>query len=118
MAHPPDPALTCAVGEAIKVLRDDGWSTRGIAEKFDVADPTVIRWENGKRAPELRQLPLLDEMCGQPRGYVLRVAGYVVDDIDIEAALGSDPAIPDPDDRAMIVRFYRHMRAASKNLAG
>jgi transcriptional regulator with XRE-family HTH domain len=109
MAHPPDPALARAVGEVIKRLRGDGWSTRDIATRFDVADSTITRWENGDRTPRLDQLPQLDALCDEPKGYVLRLADLVTDDFDVEGALASDPSL-DADGRGMVVRLYRMLR--------
>jgi transcriptional regulator with XRE-family HTH domain len=39
----------------------------------------VSKWVRGVSVPPLEVLPDVDAACGQPKGYVLRVAGYVDD---------------------------------------
>jgi len=106
VAHAPDEALGRAVGAAIRSLRADGWTTREIADRLEVADPTVIRWENGNRVPSLDLLPKLDELCEQPRGHILRLAGYVEDlDGDVRAAVLADSRLS-KQEQAMLVDIY------------
>lgn len=89
-----------------------GVTQEQLAEHLGVHQTTVSGWFVGKAQPPLRHLPAIDELCGQPKGYVLRLGGYVEDDLDVEAALAVDPLFADPEDRAMVVRFYRRMRDA------
>lgn len=89
-----------------------GVSQVQIAEECEVDQPTVSKWARGVLQPPLWALPIIDELCGRPKGHVLRLAGYVEDDFDVEAALAVDPSFADPDDRAMVVRFYKRMRDA------
>lgn len=90
-----------------------GVTQEQLAEQLGVHQTTVSSWLVGKAKPPLRHLPAIDALCGQPKGYILRLAGYVDDDLDVEAALAVDPSFADPDDRAMVVRFYQRMRDAT-----
>lgn len=79
-----------------------------MAEQLGVHQTTVSGWFVGKVQPPLRHLPAIDELCDQPKGYILRLAGYV-DDIDIEAAIKADPRLSE-DNRRAVLAFYRFCR--------
>ena len=99
MAHPPDRALSRAITEVLHEARGRGMSTRDIANHFGVSDPTISRWETGGRQPALDLLPRFDELAGQPRGYLLRRAGYVTDNDDGTARTRYDVNFDDADER-------------------
>lgn len=107
MAHPPDRALSRAIGDALKEARAGGRSTRALATYFGVSDPTIIRWENGGHVPALDLLPKFDELVGRRRGEMLRRAGYVEDDpSDVRAAIAADPDLPNETIRQMLLDTY------------
>jgi transcriptional regulator with XRE-family HTH domain len=105
VAHPPDTALSRAIRTAFGELRAAGWSTRDIAERLEVSDPTIIRWENGNRLPALDLLPRIDDLCGQPTGYVLRLGGYVSTDHTFEQVVKADQVL-NSDERRVILGIY------------
>lgn len=110
MAPPPDTAVARALRSACEAA---GVTQKQVAEAAEVDQTTVSAWMKGKNWLPLYALPLIDELCGQPKGYVLRLAGYVDDNLDVEAQIQADFAFADPEDRDMVVRFYRRMRSAA-----
>lgn len=111
MPHPLDQALAAAVGTVIRRLENQGWTTRQLAERFDVADSTINRWKNGERTPRLDQLPIFDDLARRPKGHVLRLAHYVEDDsVDITAAIDQAPDLPDLIDREALAGLYEVFR--------
>lgn len=94
------------VGEAIR-------ETRGVMTQSQLADliegeqTTLSDYENARSRVPLHVLPQIEEACGVRAGTILRRAGLVDD--DVEAVLESTSTLL-PEDRAMIVRFYKHMR--------
>jgi hypothetical protein len=109
MAHPPDEALSRAISEVLHEVRNRGMTTRGIADYFAVTDSTVYRWEGSGRVPALSLLPAFDRLAGQPRGHVLRLAGYVSDEIDLAAAIASAPDLDDMG-RDILAKVYEIVR--------
>jgi transcriptional regulator with XRE-family HTH domain len=107
--HETNPALARAIADMFREARSRGMSTQDIADHFGVSQPTINRWETGARGPALDLLPGLDQLIGQPRGHVLRVAGYVADEIDLQAAIAN---APDLDDwaRGILARTYQALR--------
>lgn len=85
-----------------------GVSQTQIAEALGVDQPRVSKWARGESQPPLEKLPVIDALCGQPRGYVLRLAGYV-DDIDIEAAIKADPRLTEKG-RSTVLAYYLFVR--------
>lgn len=105
MAHPPDPDLSRAVGSAIRDLRAQGWSAQDLADRLNVGQPTISRWERGGRLPALELLPRFDNLLGRPRGELLRRAGYVEDDCDVVTAIRSDDALS-ADHKSILIDVY------------
>lgn len=115
MAHPPDRALSRAITKVIRQARNQGMTTRDIAKHMGgVAEPTVSRWESGDRQMALDALPKLDALVGQPRGYVLRLAGYVSDDneLDLRTAILTAPELEDSG-RQILVDMYDVLRGVA-----
>jgi transcriptional regulator with XRE-family HTH domain len=98
MAHPPDQALGRAITAVLREARSRGMTGKDLAGYFGVSDATISRWEAGGRQPALDLLPAFDKLAKQPRGYVLRRAGYVTDD---DAATRYDVNLDDPDERSL-----------------
>jgi transcriptional regulator with XRE-family HTH domain len=57
--------------ELARRLRARGW--------VKVDQPQISKWVRGVSVPPLEVLPDVDAACNRPKGYVLRVAGYVDD---------------------------------------
>lgn len=110
MARPEAERLTAAFRHACEQA---GVTQEQLAERLGVHQTTVSTWLLGKAQPPLRHLPAIDELCGQPKGHVLRLAGYV-DDVDVKSALASDPSL-DPDGRGMVVRLYEMLQADAQS---
>jgi transcriptional regulator with XRE-family HTH domain len=84
-----------------------GISQTEIAEATGVDQPRVSKWTRGESQPPLEKLPTIDALFKQPKGYILRLAGYVED--GIEAAIQADPKL-DADNRRAVLAFYRFCR--------
>lgn len=98
------------LSEALRIAYEQaGVAQTQIAEALGVDQPTVSKWARGERPPPLWALPVVDALCGKPKGHVLRLAGYVEDDVTVETAIQSDPEL-EADDKGMLTRFYRRMK--------
>lgn len=100
-----DADLTRAFAAAVEELEGKGFDRKQIAARLHVEPPTVSRYVTGKNGVQVEHLPIIDAMCGERRGYVLRLAGFVEDDVDVRSALRTDPAL-DADERESLVRMY------------
>jgi transcriptional regulator with XRE-family HTH domain len=89
----------------LRELQAQGWSKRDIAERLGVEAPTVSRWENGTRQPELALLPRIDQLLGRPRGEVLRRAGFVEEVADVRSAIAADPLLTDKSKSALSLLY-------------
>lgn len=87
-----------------------GLTQEALGERTGLPQARISKYARGESTPPLNVLELVDAACGQPKGYVLRLAEYVDDDLDTEAVISADRTIVDPEDRAMLVRFYRRIR--------
>jgi hypothetical protein len=105
--------LTAAFNGA---LSDAGLTQEHLADKLGVHQTTVSKWIVGKAQVPLQHLPAIDELCGKPRGHILRLAGYVSDDIDLLAAIRTDPTL-DEDGRQHVVSAYEYCRSHAKEPA-
>lgn len=85
-----------------------GLSQIELAERIGIDQPRLSRYIRGVDLVPYDLLPQIDEACGQPRGHVLRLAGFVDDGpLDLVAALTNDPRLADAVDRHAIVVLYR-----------
>lgn len=70
------------IGQFIAVLRKaNGWTQKELAEKLNVTDKTVSRWERDESLPDLTLIPVLAEIFGVTSDEILRgerVSGEVV----------------------------------------
>lgn len=112
MAHPPDRALTRAIAQVLREARDRGKTQKDIADFFGVSDATISRWEAGGRQPALDLLPTFDRFAGHPRGHVLRLAGYVDDELDLPAMISVASELH-PEQRQTLLDVYAHLRKRS-----
>ena len=86
-----------------------GLSQQALSAATGIDQSLISKYARGATQPPLDALVKVDRACGRPKGYVLRLAGYVDDDLDIKAALASDPT-PEPDGRGMVVRLYEMLQ--------
>lgn len=93
------------IGAALRNARGEHTQT-DIAERLGVGQNTVSDWERDRSLPGLDQITAFDQACGRPRGWTLRVAGYVDELVDVPTAVASDPALDDVG-RTVIVDLYR-----------
>jgi len=100
--RPEERRLSDAFREAYEAA---GVSQTQIAEALGVDQPRVSKWARGESEPALHQLPVIDALCGQPRGHVLRLAGYVDDGVDVIAAIHQDDRL-DKESRDAIILLY------------
>lgn len=89
-----------------------GLTQDALGERTGLPQARISKYARGESTPPLNVLELVDAACRQPKGYVLRLAGYVDDDLDIAAAIAADRSISGSEDRAMLVRIYRRFQAA------
>lgn len=108
MAHPPR-GLTHGFARAIAELEARGMDRRAIATALGVRESTVSRWVTGDRSVSVEKLPEVDQLCGQPLGHVLRLAGYVKDGIDLVAAIEAAPELDEPnrEDLLLVYEVFR-----------
>lgn len=86
------------VGKAFRLAMEKAGLRQGdIAEALNVDPATVSRWSRGMQRIDLEVFPLLDELCGQRRGYLLELAGYVeqVKSTDVRSAIAADTVLTD-----------------------
>lgn len=83
-----------------------GLTQEQLAERLGVHQTTVSKWLVGKAQPPLEHLPIVDALCGERRGHILRLAGFVDDGVDVVAAINQDPAL-DEDSKAAMLLSYR-----------
>lgn len=95
------------VGKAFRVAMETAGLRQGdVAEALNVDPATVSRWSRGMQRIDLEVFPLLDELCGRPHGYVLRLAGYVADsDADVRAAIEADRLLTDKSKSALSLLY-------------
>lgn len=94
---------------ALEELHDQGIERKRIAQVLDVTPSAIARWATGERTIPVEKLPLVDQLCGQPRGHVLRLAGLVSDELDVASALRSDPHL-DAEGRDLVSSLYAYCR--------
>lgn len=88
-----------------------GLSQEQLSEMTGVKQTTISKYARGAVQPPLELLPAVDAACGKPRGHILRLAGYVDDEVDVVAAIENDPNITDPVDRKGLLMLYGVVRA-------
>ena len=63
--------MTCDTGKLIAALRKEkGWTQTELAEKLNVSDKAVSKWENGGM-PSIEFLPKLSELFGVSIDYLV-----------------------------------------------
>jgi hypothetical protein len=105
-----DAALATALSAAlIEIEKISGKDRKAVAAELGVDVSTVGRWATGERSVPIEMLPAIDSLCGKRKGYVLRLAGYVDDDLSIEDAIESAPELTETG-RSTVLSYYRFVR--------
>lgn len=81
-----------------------GVTQEQVASELGVHQTTVSKWLVGKTWPPFDALPVIDALCRQPVGTVLRLAGYV-EEVDVAGAIQADPRL-NPNGRKVVLAFY------------
>jgi transcriptional regulator with XRE-family HTH domain len=104
MGQPTPQTLGSAIRQA---CQSAGITQKQIAAAVERDQSTVSAWLNGDNWAPLATLPIIDELCGKPKGHILRLAGYV-DDLgnDVEAAIAQDVRVRD-DAKSSLLDIYR-----------
>lgn len=89
--------MPISVGAALRKIRESaGHTQEQIADATGVPQPTLSQWELDRASPTLAALEdigAIEDACAVPRGTVLRMAGYVADEVTVEAAIENDPLL-------------------------
>lgn len=108
------------VGNAFTTAyKQAGLRQEDIADALDIDQATVSRWARGLQRIDLDYFPRLDELLGQPTGYLLRLSGYVAAsaaDATPEQLIRADTRITE-DDRRTLIGFYEFALSRSATLA-
>src|SRR5262245_45008323 len=108
MAEPVGGRLSAALKAT---YTDAGVTQFQIAERLGVEQPAVSKWARGMRRVPIDILPPIEELCGVPKGTILRRAGYVEDDpTDLEAAIRSHPRLTDQIKQVMLTIYRDSLR--------
>lgn len=98
------------VGAAFRTAYEAaGLRQHEIAKALGVDQATVSKWSRGVQRIDLEYFPVLDELCGMPKGYVLRMAGFVEDTSgnSVKDAVAADPRL-DATGRMVVMETYEH----------
>lgn len=88
-----------------------GLTQEALAEATGVRQATISKYARGETQPPLDVLEKVDRALGRPAGHVLRLAGYVSDEVDLETAIETAPAEIDATDRQALLLLYRTFKA-------
>lgn len=96
-----------------------GMTQTGLAEATGIDQQTISKYARGAVTPPLEAVETLEDACGLERGHILRLAGFVTDDIDIRSGIAADTSLDKPG-REMVLGAYDYARrsAASIRLLG
>lgn len=90
-----------------------GLTQEQIADATGVDQSTVSAWVNGKSWPSVWALPIIEQLCGERLGFVLRsIDGFIDDDepVDVGAAINRDPALDEDSKGAMLLSYRTFVR--------
>jgi tetratricopeptide (TPR) repeat protein len=110
----PDSRHPTTLNDALRTLREArGVTQNQLAEALGVDQTMCSRWEsNPNWNPRIDEIAAIDDALGQPRGSLLKAAGYIADITTTEQAVMADPALgPDGRDAILILLRYYHQRA-------
>lgn len=101
------------VGNAFKTAyKKAGLKQEDVAAALNVDQGTVSRWGRGLQKIDLDYFPKIDDLCHQSRGYLLRLAGYVDDDLDLPAIIATTSELQ-PRQRQTLLDVYVSLRKRS-----
>lgn len=103
-----------ALGDAIhEHLVEAGLTQSDLARRLGVTSSAVNGWARGKTPPSRENLERIeDELSVEPRGALMRLAGYAAPDDappTVESLLRADPGL-DPEDKRVLLRIIRMAR--------
>jgi transcriptional regulator with XRE-family HTH domain len=93
-------------GEAIRSVYAGRFTQVELAARLGVAQNTVSRWSTGDIEPSLDDIARIEDLCGVPRGVILRTAGYVVDPQTADEMIAHDVRL-DPAQRDLVLSAFR-----------
>lgn len=102
------------LNHALRTTREArGITQTDLAHTLGVDQAMCSRWEtNPHWNPRIDDITAIDDALGQPRGTLLRTAGYLDDTTTTEQAVMADPNLtPDGRDAILILLRYYHQRA-------
>ncbi|HEX9994100.1 MAG TPA: helix-turn-helix transcriptional regulator [Acidimicrobiales bacterium] len=105
-----------ALNDALRRMREArGVTQADLAAALGVDQALCSRWEsNPDWNPRVDEVLAIDDALGQPRGSLLRAAGYLDDVATTEQAVMADAALgPDGRDAVLVLIRYYHQRAAA-----
>lgn len=88
----------------------------GLADATGIDQQTISKYARGAVTPPLEAVEALEDACGLARGHILRLAGFVSDDVDVRSAIASAEGI-DEDGREMVLGAYDYARRAATGSA-
>ena len=77
-----------------------------LARALDTDQGTISRYERSAMEPSLDTIAAIEDACDRPRGFILRLAGYVDDSEGVLDSLSNDPVLSD-DQREILAATYR-----------
>lgn len=107
-------AMPTEFGDALsELLAERGISQNKLGERLGISGSAVSLWITGKTMPTRENIERIeDELAVEPRGFLLRLAGYT-DRNDsgptIESLIRADPGLH-PEDKRVILRIIRLAR--------
>lgn len=104
------------LGSAIRQVRGPLSQTR-LAERLDLDQTTVSRWEVGRAEPSLDEIARVEAAVGAEPGTVLRLAGYVTD-CTVKAAIDADPALDSAGRRFLLATYQAALESLVDQPAG
>jgi transcriptional regulator with XRE-family HTH domain len=96
-----------------QLLRERGISQNKLAERLGVTGSAVSLWAHGKSTPTRENVERIeDELAVEPRGSLLKLAGYSTEDTaapTVESLIRADPGL-DPEDKRVLLRIIANAR--------
>lgn len=89
-----DAKLKRRVGEGMRKAREvAGLTQQQMADAAKIPQSKVSQYERGLYLPPLDRLLAIDDVCNQPRGYTLRLAGVIEETTDVRSAIMADSRV-------------------------
>lgn len=105
-----------SLNDALRTMREArGMTQTDLAAALGIDQALCSRWEsNPDWNPRVDEVLAIDDALGQPRGSLLRAAGYLDDVTTTEQAVMADAALgPDGRDALLVLVRYYHQRATA-----